>query len=78
MDNKEITKRKILDVTCGSRSIWFNKHNPAATFCDNRKETLTDIWKTTGGSSCYTCVVDPDPLRDRDLLYHPSPVHPGP
>ena len=60
MDNKEITKRKILDVTCGLRSIWFNKHNPAATFCDNRKETLTDIWKTTGGSSCYTCVVDPD------------------
>ena len=60
MDNKEITKRKILDVTCGSRSIWFDKHNPAATFCDNRKETLTNIWKTTDGSSSYTCVVDPD------------------
>lgn len=21
---------KILDVTCGSRTIWFNKHHPAA------------------------------------------------
>ena len=21
--------KKILDVTCGSRSIWFDKHNPA-------------------------------------------------
>lgn len=22
-------KKKILDVTCGSRSIWFNKTHPA-------------------------------------------------
>lgn len=22
--------KKILDVTCGSRTIWFNKHHPNA------------------------------------------------
>ena len=37
--------KKILDVTCGSRTIWFNKHNPAAIYCDIRKEELTGIWK---------------------------------
>lgn len=31
-------KKKILDVTCGSRTIWFNKHHPAAVYCDKRQE----------------------------------------
>lgn len=30
-------KEKILDVTCGSRSIWFNKHHPLAIYCDKRE-----------------------------------------
>ena len=30
--------KKILDVTCGGRSIWFDKHHPAATYCDRRDE----------------------------------------
>lgn len=24
-----MSDKKILDVTCGLRTIWFNKHNPA-------------------------------------------------
>lgn len=32
--------KKILDVTCGSRSIWFNKKHPNALYCDKRKESL--------------------------------------
>ena len=28
----------ILDVTCGTRSIWFNKNHPAALYGDIRKE----------------------------------------
>lgn len=40
-----MSDKKILDVTCGSRTIWFNKHNPAAIYCDIRKEELTGIWK---------------------------------
>lgn len=31
-------EKKILDVTCGSRSIWFDKHHPNALYCDKRKE----------------------------------------
>ena len=43
--------KKILDVTCGSRTIWFNKHHPAAIYCDIRKEELTGIWKSENGKS---------------------------
>ena len=31
-------EKKIIDVTCGARSIWFNKHHPAAVYCDKRRE----------------------------------------
>ena len=40
---------KILDVTCGSKTIWFNKNHPAAVYCDIRKEKLTGIWKSERG-----------------------------
>lgn len=36
--------KKILDVTCGSRSIWFDKHNPIAIYCDNREEVYEHLW----------------------------------
>ena len=44
-----MTNKKILDVTCGSRTIWFNKEHPAAIYCDIRKEELTGIWKSGNG-----------------------------
>lgn len=31
-------EKKILDVTCGSRTIWFNKRHPATVYCDKRRE----------------------------------------
>lgn len=34
-------EKKILDVTCGGRSIWFNKHHPAAIYCDKRQAQLS-------------------------------------
>lgn len=34
-----MTRKKILDVTCGCRSIWFDKRHPAAVFCDKRQES---------------------------------------
>ena len=55
-----MSDKKILDVTCGSRTIWFNKHNPAAIYCDIRKEELTGIWKSESGQLERTCIVDPD------------------
>lgn len=49
--------KKILDVTCGARSIWFDKHHPAAVYCDNRREQC-------GGKQnpvrVYHARVDPD------------------
>lgn len=35
-----MSEKRILDVTCGSRSIWFQKNHPAAIYCDNRAETF--------------------------------------
>mgnify|MGYP001097041373 CR=1 FL=1 len=44
-------EKKILDVTCGSRTIWFNKTHPAAVYCDSRRESYTGIWKSTKNDS---------------------------
>lgn len=54
--------KKILDVTCGSRSIWFDKNHPAAIYCDNRREVYHDIWKSNGesGKSQRDCIIEPD------------------
>lgn len=55
-----MSNKKILDVTCGSRTIWFNKNHPNAIYCDKRDEALTGIWKSTNGLSERTCYVHPD------------------
>lgn len=36
--------KPILDACCGSRMFWFDKENPAVTYCDNRalETTLCD------------------------------------
>ena len=52
--------KKILDVTCGSRTIWFNKEHPATVYCDVREEELTGIWGSEGGQSERKCIVKPD------------------
>lgn len=52
--------KKILDVTCGSRTIWFNKHHPAAVYCDVRQEELCGIWKSGSGDSERKCIIAPD------------------
>lgn len=66
--NKEKIKvdkrKKILDVTCGSKTIWFDKKHPATIFCDKRKESLTGIWKSTNSLSERKCIVDPDVICD--------------
>lgn len=53
-------EKKILDVTCGSRTIWFNKNNPAAVYCDKRSEELYGVWKSGEGESERTCIISPD------------------
>ena len=56
--------KKILDVTCGSRTMWFNKNHTAAIYCDRRRETYINIWASTNRKSERQCVVDPDVLCD--------------
>ncbi len=60
----EMMKKKILDMTCGSKTIWFNKENPATIYCDKRKENLTGIWKSGNSKSERTCYVNPDIVCD--------------
>lgn len=52
--------KKILDVTCGSRSIWFNKNHPAAIYADKRKAEMYGIWKSGECQSERSCIINPD------------------
>ena len=53
-------EKKILDVTCGSRTIWFNKNHPAAVYCDKREEEFEGLWQ----GSKRKCIVSPDVICD--------------
>lgn len=57
-------EKKILDVTCGSRAMWFDKQHPAAIYCDKRDEEIFGIWKSTNRPSQCTCVIHPDIVCD--------------
>ena len=59
-----ITDKKILDATCGSRSIWFNKRHPNALYMDNRREFCTGIWKSNNGKSERQLAIAPDIQAD--------------
>ena len=65
-------EKKILDVTCGSRSIWFDKNHPYALFCDKRVAEYSDIWKSGGGESERHMVVNPDVVCDFTDLPFPD------
>lgn len=60
----DIKGKKILDVTCGSKTIWFNKNHPAALYCDKRREELYGIWKSGNGKLERSCIIDPDVETD--------------
>lgn len=65
-------EKKILDVTCGSKTIWFNKNHPAAVYCDIRREEYCGIWKSEKGQSERTCVIEPDVQCDFTDLPFPD------
>ena len=58
----ELTTKKILDVTCGSRTIWFDKHHPAALYLDRRVVHERNVWGVN--HSERTCDVEPDIVAD--------------
>ena len=68
IDLSNISEKHILDVTCGSRSIWFNKSHPAALYVDKRSEDFTLCWGENGSER--KCYVRPDEIADfTDLPY---------
>lgn len=64
--------KKILDVTCGSRTIWFDKNHPAALYCDKRRVDFKGYWKSGDGKSVRDCTVDPDVVCDFTSLPFPD------
>ncbi len=58
------SEKKILDMTCGGRSIWFNKNHPNALYCDVRQEYHMSFWKSTDGKSERFLTVNPDVVCD--------------
>lgn len=57
-------KKKILDVTCGGRTIWFNKFHPAAIYTDKRREKKGFVKERR------LFEVEPDQIMDfRDLKF---------
>lgn len=67
----DITDKKILDVTCGSRTIWFNKAHPAAVYCDKREEDIA-MYFGKARTSLHHLHVDPDVLCDFTELPFPD------
>lgn len=57
------SEKKILDATCGARTIWFNKNHPNAVYADKREENLV-IGKLNNGESERKLVVKPDVVCD--------------
>ena len=68
----DISNKKILDATCGSRSIWFNKNHPAAVYCDKREEEF-ELAFGKARTSVRKIVVNPDIVCDfTDLPFEDS------
>ena len=59
---------QILDVTCGDRTIWFQKHHPKAIYCDIRREEFEGdfgkVLNNDGKKAHRHLVIDPDVLCD--------------
>lgn len=65
-------EKKILDATCGSRTIWFNKEHPNTIYCDKRRESFKNVWKSSEKDSERTCVIEPDIQADFTDLPFPD------
>ena len=70
-------QKPVLDATCGSRMIWFNKENELAVFVDQREMDSEAIWTSGDGKSVRYCSIHPDvkasftdlPFED-ETFYH--------
>lgn len=72
----EIMNKPILDATCGSRMIWFDKYCENALYMDNRREQETAIWKSSKNDSVRYLNVDPDIIADfTDMPFEDNSFH---
>lgn len=59
-----IRDKRILDVTCGDRTIWFQKHEPHTVYCDKRREEWDGMFgkalNKDGKQKRRHLVIDPD------------------
>lgn len=64
--------KEILDVTCGDRTIWFQKHEPHTIYCDIRRKEYDDYFGTVlnkeGKQKRRHLVIDPDIQCDFTFL----------
>lgn len=56
--------KPVLDATCGSRMIWFNKNNEFAVFVDKRELDDEAIWTSGDGKATRYCSIHPDIIAD--------------
>lgn len=57
-------EKVILDATCSSRMMWFNKHHPAALYVDKRIVHDEVIWKSGNGEATQHLNIEPDVIAD--------------
>lgn len=62
-----MSDKKILDMTCGSRTIWFNKNHPSAIYFDKRQEDI-DLYFGKDRTSLHGLHVHPDIIGDFTAL----------
>lgn len=56
--------KKILDATCGSRMMWFNRNHPDALYMDCREVTDKLIWTSKDGTDKRYLNIHPDVIAD--------------
>lgn len=71
-----MSEKLILDATCGSRSIWFQKEEPHTIYCDIREgefDTWAGLKLTKAGEHCRRHIqVKPDMLVSFDNMPFPD------
>lgn len=58
------TDKPVLDVTCGSRMIWFDHDNDLALFVDRREVDNQLIWTSKDGKQSRYLTIKPDVIAD--------------
>jgi len=71
IEKQHATKKEyppVLDVCCGPKGMWFNKHDLRCLYVDNRRE----YWRMEHPSGTRTANIDPDLVVDFTKLPFPN------